>query len=497
MLLTAFPTQAQVTTYCCDAAAEAQYLADLATLVPSAAPIAESFESGPWIPSRTGVQLSVTNQGITWSRSGHGVRTSVGGGDVHEGSYLFYAVQLTIPFHPVPDGFTVTSDGNNLHGVGGWYRGQGQASKIGFTVDGDSTRVDFTGEEATVNDWKFLGFIDTAAFTAVDIITVDEVGNETTIFFADDFNIAKAAPAVEGDYDGDGKADIFWRNESNGLNWLYTMDGNSILTSIGINIVNNFDFIIAGDGDYNGDGKADVLWRNLVTGQNWLFLMDGNTIAASSGVNNVPDLAWEIAADGDYNGDGKADILWRNSVSGQNWLYFMDGPAIIGSAGINTVNNMNFVIAGDGDYNGDGKADILWHNNMTGQNWIYLMDGATILTSAGVNTSDINLNVVGDGDYDGDGKADILLRNTVTGENWIYLMDGTSITSIVPVNTVASTDWRIIGDGDYNGDGTSDILWRNFVTGQNWVYLMNGGSIGTSVGINTVNNFDFLIIDAG
>ena len=115
VLLAGMSAEAQVTTYCCDAAAEAQYLADLATLAPSAAVIAESFEEGPWIPS--GLWLSRTNNGITWSRDGHAIATSTGGGDVHDGTYLMYARQLLQPFHPVPDGFTLTSDGENLHGA--------------------------------------------------------------------------------------------------------------------------------------------------------------------------------------------------------------------------------------------------------------------------------------------------------------------------------------------------------------------------------------------
>ena len=50
------------------------------------------------------------------------------------------------------------------------------------------------------------------------------------------------------------------------------------------------------------------------TGQNWMYLMDGMSILNSVGVNTV-STEWEAVGSGDYNGDGKADILWRNSVS--------------------------------------------------------------------------------------------------------------------------------------------------------------------------------------
>ena len=51
---------------------------------------------------------------------------------------------------------------------------------------------------------------------------------------------------------------------------------------------------IAMPGDYNGDGKSDILWRNSATGQNWMYLMDGATIASSLGVNTVPGPNWGI-----------------------------------------------------------------------------------------------------------------------------------------------------------------------------------------------------------
>src|SRR6059058_3870156 len=63
--------------------------------------------------------------------------------------------------------------------------------------------------------------------------------------------------------------------------------------------------------DFNGDGKADILWRNTATGDVALFLMNGLTLVNSALISNInPD--WSVVGVGDFNGDGKADILWRN-----------------------------------------------------------------------------------------------------------------------------------------------------------------------------------------
>ncbi len=305
-----------------------------------------------------------------------------------------------------------------------------------------------------------------------------------------------AAHAQSGDRDGDGRADILWRNMATGQNWMYMMDGATIMSSVGINTVAGPDWQVAGNGDYDGDGRADILWRNSATGQNWMYLMNGAAIESSVGINTVAATEWEIVGSGDFNGDLRADILWRNSVTGQNWMYLMNGGAITSSGGINTVAGADWKIVGTGDFNGDTMADILWRNSVTGQNWMYLMDGANIMSSASVNTvANTTWKVVSTGDHNGDTRADILWRNSVTGQNWLYLMDGASISGSVGVNTVPGPDWQVVGNGDYNGDTRADILWRNGATGQNWMYLMDGATISGSAGVNTVADTNWQIVD--
>ena len=62
-------------------------------------------------------------------------------------------------------------------------------------------------------------------------------------------------------------------------------------------------------GDFNGDGKDDLLWRNQSTGQNaiWGQASDAQSLA--------------IDPVGDYNADGKADVAWRNAVTGSSVIW--------------------------------------------------------------------------------------------------------------------------------------------------------------------------------
>jgi hypothetical protein len=80
------------------------------------------------------------------------------------------------------------------------------------------------------------------------------------------------------------------------------------------------------DSDFNGDGKADLLWRNGSNGATVIWLMDGATQLSAGSIGNVP-LTWQIDKVEDFNGDGKSDIFWRNSTTGANVVWLMDGFA--------------------------------------------------------------------------------------------------------------------------------------------------------------------------
>ena len=136
--------------------------------------------------------------------------------------------------------------------------------------------------------------------------------------------------------------------------------------------------------DFNGDGKADILWRNSTTGANTIWLMNGAVISSGATFATVVDPNWGIAGLGDFNGDGKSDILWRNRSTGENTIWLMNGAAISSAAMFATVTDLNWSVAGTVDFDGDGKSDILWRNGATGDNSIWLMNGATTLTGSSI-----------------------------------------------------------------------------------------------------------------
>jgi hypothetical protein len=72
------------------------------------------------------------------------------------------------------------------------------------------------------------------------------------------------------------------------------MDGTTVLAESYVGTVPDTQFRIQAAGDYNGDGKADILWRNIVQGDVWVWLMNGAVKLSETYVGTVPDTGYQI-----------------------------------------------------------------------------------------------------------------------------------------------------------------------------------------------------------
>jgi cytochrome oxidase Cu insertion factor (SCO1/SenC/PrrC family) len=395
---------AQVTTYCCDEVAETAYHAAIAAHALQPDTVSESFESGPWEATRNVAEISVTNQGIIWSSSDAAMRTSLGGGSVHDGTYLMFAQsQINPPLHPVPDGYALDADGVRLFSVGGWFRGSG--GKLAFIVDDDPDHVDFTGNEATVNEWKFLGFVDSLAFSKLEIRNVDEIGDETNIFFSDDFSMATLPSVGDLQFDSDVYAVV---ENGNSLQITVTREGGSFGSA-------NVDY-------ETSDGSATASLDYAVSNGTLAFA-DGELSHSFS----VP-----ILDDVEFEGNETFSVTLSNATGGAviatpssaiATITEDDPPPPAGvlqfsSSSYSALENaasMTMTISRTGGSAGLVSVDYASNDGTAVADSDYVMTSGTLSFADGVISESFNISLTDDMDYEGDETFTVTISNATGG----------------------------------------------------------------------------------
>lgn len=143
---------------------------------------------------------------------------------------------------------------------------------------------------------------------------------------------------ASGDFSGYGRqSQLLWHNSATGSLYLMTLNvaGVAGLPPVSGQLFYqepNVGWQVAGAADFNGDGKSDILWRNQSSGAAYMMLMDGSAITSQGLVYTEPDLGWRIAALGDYDGNGRADITWFHDATGRVHIMLMNGLAIASQA---------------------------------------------------------------------------------------------------------------------------------------------------------------------
>ncbi|HEY1739601.1 MAG TPA: PKD domain-containing protein, partial [Acidimicrobiia bacterium] len=130
--------------------------------------------------------------------------------------------------------------------------------------------------------------------------------------------------------------------------------GNSVF-SVGAHYSVNGSYIPVA-GDFNGDGKADIFWYAPGTAADSIWYSDGTTFHNGPTVN-VNGTYKPIV--GDFNGDGKADILWYAPGTASDSLWYGAASGFTQGPAVNINGKYKPVVA---DFNGDHSDDVVWDN---------------------------------------------------------------------------------------------------------------------------------------
>lgn len=155
-----------------------------------------------------------------------------------------------------------------------------------------------------------------------------------------------------GDVDGDGYADIVWQHQTGGWLAVWFMRGASVATVKYLDIpkTSSNAWQIAAVADLNGDGYADLIWRDTSAGYVAAWFLKGTAVTYQAYLSQpqVANLSWKIVGAGHPGGATSPTIVWQNSSDGTVAFWYMSGTTLVGTAYTNPmqVDTPNWKIVG-------------------------------------------------------------------------------------------------------------------------------------------------------
>jgi hypothetical protein len=260
-------------------------------------------------------------------------------------------------------------------------------------------------------------------------------------------------------------------------------------------------------GDFDGDGRLDLYVTNW--GPNLLFRNKGDgtftEVAAQAGVAAGGWSTGCTFVDADADGDldlyvaRYVETTWDDVVRARRTLTWRNGPRImVGPAGLPGQSDLFFENRGNGtfveateahglgdparaygfgvvatDYDDDGRVDLFVAND-SNPNFLYHNRGNGTFESAGL-VSGVAVNAearaqagmgADSGDYDGDGRLDVVVTTFAHDTNSLYKnLDGTRFEDVTAASGLAAPTFERMGWGaaflDADLDGRLDLFFAN------------------------------------
>jgi kumamolisin len=286
-----------------------------------------------------------------------------------------------------------------------------------------------------------------------------------------------AFPSYSGDFNGDGKQDILWRNTQTGEVDIWFMSGASIASQALVGTV-GLEWKIAGIADFNGDGVSDIVWQNTATGDFGIWIMHGSTYMGYEFAS--PGNQWSIAGIADLDHTGFADILWRNVESGE-LVVWKSGPGLTFSSSHLGAAGMDWALEGAADLFGNGQLALIFRSLSSGEVVAWQTSNNSVSAQASLGAVALDWTIAGTGDFSGNGRQDILWHSSADGSVVAWMMNGFEVSPAWISQGPMSQDWQISATPAVTGNGLNSILWSNDQTGEQILWTPGGAGFSQSV----------------
>jgi hypothetical protein len=108
--------------------------------------------------------------------------------------------------------------------------------------------------------------------------------------------------AGTGDFDGDGRDDVIWRRSDGAFTeWLGQANGGFVSNDANAWTLLPTSWHVADVGDFNGDGRDDIAWRNDNGAfTNWLGQQNGGFVSNDAYAWTVLPNSWQVQGQDDF-----------------------------------------------------------------------------------------------------------------------------------------------------------------------------------------------------
>lgn len=264
----------------------------------------------------------------------------------------------------------------------------------------DGTSIAASASVGTVDaagGWDFAGAGDFSGDGKSDLLFINSANNGIAVWEMDGTMVTAASQvgtmddghhfAGLADFDGDGKTDVLTVNDATHDVNVRLMDGAQPTADATVGTINAAGgWHLTQSGDFNGDGKADLLFLNDTTHGVAVWEMDGTTVMSNPqvGIMNAAG-GWHFEDVGDFNGDGKTDLLFLNDTTRGVAVWEMDGTTVMSNP------QVGVMAAGQhfdrvADTNGDGKSDLVFVNDTTNAVTVWEMNGTQVADQQQIGT---------------------------------------------------------------------------------------------------------------
>jgi hypothetical protein len=168
-------------------------------------------------------------------------------------------------------------------------------------------------------------------------------------------------------------------------------------------------------GDFNWDGKSDLFVRNRNTGVNQFWLMNNTTVSSTVNTDSVgiDSCNWYVGATPDITMDGTTDLIWHGPGCNAVHAWTMNGLSWAGSTALPNVGS-DWTLIGHGDFNADQRPDLVWRHNASSDVSVWIMNGTTYVTSWGYDIP-AGWTPIGVADLTDNGPPDFIYRRVPQG----------------------------------------------------------------------------------